>query len=117
MGPLKSVGLTNEPFKNDLILAKSIFFLIHLAKIKSFLNGSLDRPAVLSGPMAFDPIYSRKYCHIFIYFIHQVITDFSKYAAQAIATLPSPTSIVVFVPAPPSSSWNTTNDLNKGVMS
>src|SRR5712691_11806273 len=87
MGPLKTAGRSNEPFKNDLILVKSIFFLMHLAKIKSFLNGSLDRPAVLSGPMAFDPIYSHKYFHICIYFIHQVITDFSKHAAQAIATL------------------------------
>src|SRR5712691_6250357 len=87
MGPLKTAGRSNEPFKNDLILAKFIFFLIHLAKIKSFLNSSLDRPAVLSGPMAFHPIYSHKYFHIFIYFIHQVIADFSKHAARAIATL------------------------------
>src|SRR5712691_3198406 len=87
MGPLKTAGRSNELFKNDLILAKFIFFLMHLAKIKSFLNGSLDRPAVLSGPMAFDPIYSHKYFHIFIYFIHQVIADFSKHAARAIATL------------------------------
>src|SRR6267378_3394995 len=87
MGPLKTAGRSNEPFKNDLILAKFIFFLIHLAKIKSFLNGSLDRPAVLSGPMAFHPIYSPKYFHIIIYFTHQVIAGFSKHAAQAIATL------------------------------
>src|SRR5260221_10127441 len=37
--------------------------------------------------MAFDPIYSHKYFHICIYFIHQVIADFSKHAARAIATL------------------------------
>src|SRR5258707_15572563 len=89
MGPLKTAGRSNEPFKNDLILAKSIFFLMHLAKIKSFLNSSLDRPAVLSGPMAFHPIYSHKYFHSFIYFIHQVIPDFSKHVARAIAKLTS----------------------------
>ena len=87
MGPLKTAGRSNELFKNDLILAKCVKKKMHLAKIKSFLNGSLDRPAVLSGPMAFHPIYSHKYFHIFIYFIHQVIADFSKHAAQAIATL------------------------------
>src|SRR5260221_5210240 len=37
--------------------------------------------------MAFHPIYSHKYFHISIYFIHQVIADFSKHVAQAIATL------------------------------
>src|SRR6266850_740267 len=87
MGPLKTAGRSNEPFKNDLILAKSIKKMIDLAKIKSFLNGSLDRPAVLSGPMAFHPIYSHKYFHIFIFFIHQAIADFSKHVARAIATL------------------------------
>src|SRR5260221_9447649 len=87
MEPLKTVGRINDPFKNDLILAKCIKKKIDLAKIKSFLNSSLDRRAILSGPMAFDPIYSHKYFHIFIYFIHQVITDFSKHAAQAITTL------------------------------
>jgi len=51
------------------------------------LNGSLDRRAVLSGPMAFDPIHLHKYFHICIYFIHQVIACFSKYTARAIATL------------------------------
>src|SRR5712691_6795126 len=87
MGPLKTAGRSNEPFKNDLILAKCIKKKMNLAKIKSFLNDSLDRRAVLSGPMAFDLIYSHKYFHIFIYFIHQVIADFSKHAARAIATL------------------------------
>src|SRR5882672_11335538 len=87
MGPLKTAGRSNEPFKNDLILAKCIKKKMNLAKIKSFLNSSLDRPAVLSGPMAFHPIYSHKYFHIFIFFIHQVIADFSKHAARAIATL------------------------------
>src|SRR5712691_7454681 len=87
MGPLKTAGRSNELFKNDLILAKCIKKKMNLAKIKSFLNGSLDRPAVLSGPMAFHPIYSHKYFHIFIYCIHQVIADFSKHVARAIATL------------------------------
>jgi len=40
--------------------------------------------------MAFDPIHLHKYFHICIYFIHQVIACFSKHAARAIATLPSP---------------------------
>src|SRR5260221_14404169 len=87
MGQLKTARLSNELIKNDLILAKYIKKKMNLAKIKSFLNGLLDRPAVLSGPMAFDLIYSHKYFHIFIYFIHQVIADFSKHAARAIATL------------------------------
>jgi len=60
---------------------------MNLAKIKSCLNGSSDRRAVLSGPMAFDPIHLHKYFHICIYFIHQVIACFSKHVAQAIATL------------------------------
>src|SRR5882672_6136479 len=94
MGPLKTAGRSNEPLKNYLFFYTSIFFLMYLAKIKSFLNGSVDRPAVLSGPMAFDPIYSRKYFHIFIYFIHHVITDFSKYAARAIATLTCQTFVL-----------------------
>src|SRR5258707_15056207 len=87
MGPIKTPGRYNETFNNDLILAKCIKKKMNLAKIKLFLNCLLDRPAVLSGPMAFDPIYSHKYFHICIYFIHQVIADFSKHAAQAIATL------------------------------
>jgi len=87
MGPLKTAQQSKELFKHDLILAKFIFFLIILAEIKLRLNGSLDRRAVLSDPMAFNPIYLHKYFHIFIYFIHQVIAYFSKYAAQAIATL------------------------------
>jgi len=87
MGPLKTARQSKELFKHDLILAKFIFVLINLAKIKSCLNSSLDCRAVLSGPMAFDPIHSHKYFHICIYFIHQVITYFSKYAARAIATL------------------------------
>src|SRR5260221_12187819 len=90
MGPLKTAGRSNELFKNDLILAKCVKKKMHLAKIKFFFNGSLDRPAVLSGPMAFDPIYSHKYFHIFIFFIHQVIADFSKHVARAIATLNRP---------------------------
>ena len=49
--------------------------------------------------MAFDPIHSHKYFHICIYFIHQVITCFSKHAAQAIATL-APT-LHPISPAPP----------------
>jgi len=65
--------------------------LMNLAKIKSCLNGFLDRRAVLSGPMAFGPIHLHKYFHICIYFIHQVIACFSKHAAQAIATLRAPT--------------------------
>ena len=81
MGPLKTARQSNDLFKHDLILAKFIFFLMNLAKIKSCLNGSLDRRAVLSGPMAFDPIHLHKYFHICIYFIHQVITCFSKHAA------------------------------------
>jgi len=68
-------------------LAKFIKKKTNLAKIKSCLNGSLDRRAVLSGPMAFDPIHLYKYFHICIYFIHQVIACFSKHAARAIATL------------------------------
>src|SRR5260221_13006017 len=95
MGPLKTAGRSNEPFKNDLILAKCIKKKINLAKIKSFLNSSLDRPAVLSGPMAFHPIYSHKYFHICIYFIHQVIADFSKHVARAIATLGGATTTSV----------------------
>src|SRR6266581_8006836 len=87
MGPLKTARRYKEPFKYDLILVKFIFFLMNLAKIKSCLNGSSDRRAVLSGPMAFDPIHSHKYFHICIYFIHQVIACFSKHAARAIATL------------------------------
>src|SRR5712691_11394474 len=87
MGPLKTARRSKEPFKHDLILAKFIFFLMNLAKIKSCLNGSLDRRAVLSGPMAFDPIHLHKYFHICIYFIHQVIACFEKHAARAIATL------------------------------
>src|SRR6266581_8877034 len=89
MGTLKTAGGCNEPFKRNLILAKIIFFLTILAEIKLRLNGSLDPRAVLSDPMAFDPIYLHKYFHIFIYFIHQVIAYFSKHAAQAIATLVS----------------------------
>src|SRR5260221_5247978 len=61
--------------------------MIDLAKIKAFLSSPWNRPAVLSGHMAFHTIYSHKYFHICIYFIHQVITDFSKHAARAIATL------------------------------
>src|SRR5712691_2101647 len=87
MGQLKKALRSDDPFKNDLILAKFIFFLMNLAKIKSCLNSSLDRRAVLSGPMAFDPIHLHKYFHICIYFIHQVIACFSKHAARAIATL------------------------------
>src|SRR6266704_7046594 len=87
MGPLKTARRSDDLFKHDLILAKFIKKKINLAKIKSCLNGSLDRRAVLSGPMAFDPIHSHKYFHICIYFIHQVITCFSKHAARAIATL------------------------------
>src|SRR5712691_6832860 len=102
MGPLEMAGRSNEPFKNDLILAKFIFFLINLAKIKSCLNGLLDRPAVLSGPMAFDPIYSHKYFHICIYFIHQVIADFSKHVARAIATLCEGVRLALAV----ASEWN-----------
>src|SRR6266581_963258 len=93
MGPLKTARRSKEPFKHDLILAKFIFFLMNLAKIKSCLNGSLDRRAVLSGPMAFDPIHSHKYFHICIYFIHQVITCFSKHVARAIATLHCPSTV------------------------
>src|SRR6266567_2437667 len=87
MGSLKTARGSNEPFKRNLILAKIIFFLTILAEIKLRLNGSLDPRAVLSDPMAFDPIYLHKYFHIFIYFIHQVIAYFSKHAARAIATL------------------------------
>src|SRR6266567_1346739 len=87
MGSLKMARGSNELFKRNLILAKIIFFLTILAEIKLRLNGSLDPQAVLSDPMAFDPIYLHKYFHIFIYFIHQVIAYFSKHVAQAIATL------------------------------
>jgi len=87
MGSLKTARGSNEPFKHNLILAKIIFFLMILAEIKLRLNGSLDPRAVLSDPMAFDPIYLHKYFHIFIYFIHQVIAYFSKHVARAIATL------------------------------
>src|SRR6266704_6062689 len=87
MGSLKTARGSNEPFKRNLILAKIIFFLTILAKIKLRLNGSLDPRAVLSDPIAFDPIYLHKYFHIFIYFIHQVIAYFSQHVAQAIATL------------------------------
>jgi len=77
----KTAQRSDDLFRHDLILAKFIFFLINLAKIKSCLNGSLDCQAILSGPMAFDPIHLHKYFHICIYFIHQVITCFSKHAA------------------------------------
>src|SRR6266705_2550401 len=87
MGPLKTARRSKKTFKHDLILAKFIFFLMNLAKIKSCLNSSLDRRAILSGPMAFDPIHLHKYFHICIYFIHQFITCFSKHAARATATL------------------------------
>src|SRR6266581_7240261 len=90
MGPLKTARRSKEPFKHDLILAKFIKKKMNLAKIKSCLNGSSDRRAVLSGPMAFDPIHLHKYFHICIYFIHQVIACFSKHAARAIATLYQP---------------------------
>src|SRR6266705_501677 len=87
MGPLKTARRSKELFKHDLILSKLIKKNMNLAKIKSCLNGSSDRRAVLSGPMAFDPIHLHKYFHICIYFIHQVIACFSKHAARAIATL------------------------------
>ena len=100
MGPLKTAGRSNEPFKNDLILAKCIKKKMNLAKIKSCLNSSLDHPAILSGPMAFHPIYSHKYFHIFIYFIHQVIAGFSKHVAQAIATLDREVEPCMFTEGP-----------------
>jgi len=87
MGSLKMARGSNEPFKRNLISAKIVKKKMILAKIKLRLNGLLDPRAVLSDPMAFDPIYLHKYIHIFIYFIHQVITYFSKHAARAIATL------------------------------
>src|SRR5712691_3487212 len=87
MGSLKTARGSNEPFKLNLISAKIIKKKTILAEIKLRLNGSLDLRAVLSDPMAFDPIYLHKYFHIFIYFIHQVIAYFSKHAARAIATL------------------------------
>jgi len=81
MGSLKTAQQSNEPFKHHLILAKIIKKKMILAKIKLRLNGLLDRRAVLSDSMAFDPIYLHKYFHSFIYFIHQVITYFSKHVA------------------------------------
>src|SRR6266581_7277480 len=89
MGSLKTARGSNEPFKRNLISAKIVKKKLILAKIKLRLNGSLDPRAVLSDPMAFNPIYLHKYFHIFIYFIHQVIAYFSKHVARAIATLPS----------------------------
>src|SRR6266581_1967899 len=88
MGSLKTARGSNEPFKRNLISAKIVKKKIILAEIKLHLNSSLDPRAVLSDPMAFDPIYLHKYFHICIYFIHQVIAYFSKHAARAIATLP-----------------------------
>jgi len=87
MGSLKTARRSNKLFKRNLISAKIVKKKMILAKIKLRLNGLLDRRAVLSDPMAFNPIYLHKYFHIFIYFIHQVIAYFSKYAARAIATL------------------------------
>src|SRR6266581_6416228 len=87
MGTFKTAGRSEKTLKHNLILAKLIKKKMNLAKIKSCLNGSSDRRAVLSGPMAFDPIHLHKYFHICIYFIHQVIACFSKHAARAIATL------------------------------
>src|SRR6266705_5814092 len=106
MGSLKTARGSNEPFKRNLILAKIIFFLTILAEIKLRLNSSLDPRAVLSDPMAFDPIYLHKYFHIFIYFIHQVIAYFSKHAARAIATLSPSDSIGCIIAQ---SSWGSSN--------
>jgi hypothetical protein len=54
------------------------------------LNGWLDCLVALSDPSAFDLFYLHKYFHIFIYFFQQGITDFSKQAAPAAATLETP---------------------------
>ena len=70
MGPLKMAGRSNELFKNDLILAKCIKKKMNLAKIKSFLNGSLDRPAILSGPwLLIQSIHINIFIFVYILFI------------------------------------------------
>ena len=70
MGSLKTARRSNEPFKRNLILAKIIFFLMILAKIKLRLNGSLDRRAVLSDPMAsIQSIYINIFIFLYILFI------------------------------------------------